>query len=82
MPHLGALNEYPQYIFLEQLKKPEMCQYETDAPANGPSSYVNEHFAKNEIEKWQLKSHHIGGFCLNGTWPIFYDYIPVYKIQI
>ena len=31
--------------------KLEMCQYDTDAPAQGPSSPENKHFAKNEIEK-------------------------------
>ena len=35
-----------------------MCQNNTDAPSQGPSSPVNEHFAKNEIEKGPLK---IGG---------------------
>ena len=28
-----------------------MCQYDTDAPAQGPSSPGNKHFAKNEVEK-------------------------------
>ena len=31
--------------------KLEMCQYDTDAPAQGPSSPRNKHFAKNEVEK-------------------------------
>ena len=29
----------------------EMCQYDTDAPAQGPSSPARRHFAKNEVEK-------------------------------
>ena len=28
-----------------------MCQYDTDAPAQEPSSLLNKHFAQNEIEK-------------------------------
>ena len=35
-------------IFLLEL---EMCQYDTDAPGQGPSSPRNKHFAKNEVEK-------------------------------
>ena len=38
-----------------------MCQYDTDAPAQGPSSPTSRHFAKNEVEKraithnnWQI----------------------------
>ena len=27
-----------------------MCQYDTDTPAQGQSSPVNKHFAKNEVE--------------------------------
>ena len=34
----------------EELKL-DMCQFDTDAPAQGPSSPEKEHFAKNEIEK-------------------------------
>ena len=31
--------------------KLEMCQYETDASTQGPSSLGNKDFAKNEVEK-------------------------------
>ena len=32
-------------------KKQEMCQYDTDAHAEGPSSPAHRHIAKNEVEK-------------------------------
>ena len=39
-------------------KKLEMYQYDTDAPAQGPSLPVNKHFAKtNEVKMGILKSH-------------------------
>ena len=31
---------------------------------------------------WKKKLKKLADFTLNQTWPIFYDYIPVYKIWI
>ena len=38
-------------IFSKNINKLEMCQYDADAPAQGPSSAAHRHFAKNEVEK-------------------------------
>ena len=35
---------------ISQKKKLEMCQYDIDAPTQGPSSPAHRHFAKNEVE--------------------------------
>ena len=40
------------------------------------------HFAKNEVEKKAITLIIFADFTLNRTWPIFYVYIPVYKIWI
>ena len=37
------------YVFVEKCL--EMCQYDTDAPAQGPSLPGNKLFATNEVEK-------------------------------
>ena len=47
---------------LGRLFKLEMCQYDTDAPAQGPSSPARRPFAKNEVEKKGHNSHK--------NWPI------------
>ena len=36
---------------MQKSDKLEVCQYDTDAPAEGPSSTVQRHFANNEAEK-------------------------------
>ena len=36
-----------------QINNKLMCQYDTDTPAQGPSSPTHKHFAKNEAEKGQ-----------------------------
>ena len=42
--------------------KLKMCQYDTDALAQGPSSPAPRHFAKNEVEKRAITLIIIGGF--------------------
>ena len=60
VPHQGTSSKYPKHMFLWRnkknistswIRKLEMCQYDTDAPAQGPSSPAHRHFAKNEVEK-------------------------------
>ena len=66
-------------VFSEKIKKKkklEMCQYDTDAPAQG---HHHPH-AKNEVEKRAITLIIIARFYPKSNLTIFYDYIPVYKI--
>ena len=40
----------------------QMCQYDTDAPTQWPSSPTSRHFAKNEVEKMAITLIIIGRF--------------------
>ena len=42
--------------------KLEMCQYDTDVPAQRPSSPACRHFAKNEVDKRVITLIIISGF--------------------
>ena len=64
---------------VKKQKKLEMCQYDTDAPAQG-HLHPHRHFAKNEVEKRAITLIIIGRFYPISNLTIFYDYIPVYKI--
>ena len=81
----AASNECPQQMFLF-MEKLEMCQYDTDAPAQCHPYPHAGIFLKYEVVKKGHDSHNNwhADFTLNQTWPIFYDYIhvPVYKTWI
>ena len=47
---------------VKKQKKLEMCQYDTGAPAKGPSSPARRHFSKNEVEKRAITLIIIGRF--------------------
>ena len=58
-----------------------MCQYDTDAPAQGhPHPHAGILQKKNEIEKRAITLIIIVRFYPKSNWTIFYDYIPGYKI--
>ena len=61
-----------QYIYMYKL---EMCQYDTDAPAQG-----HPHPQKNEVEKRAITLIIIGRFYPKSNLTIFYDHVPRYKI--
>ena len=48
-------------LFPLKKNKLEMCQYDTDAPAQGPFSPAHRYFAKNEIKK---------GHKTHNNWPV------------
>ena len=69
-----------------------MCQYDTDAPAKGhpqPHAGILQKIKLkkgtnqskisegNIFWKWKRAITPIIDFTLLGTWPLFYDYIPV-----
>ena len=45
----------------KKTNKLEMCQYDIDAPAQGPFSPAHRYFAKNEIKK---------GHKTHNNWPV------------
>ena len=63
------------------LLKLEMCQYDTDVPAQGhPHTHAVILQKKNEVEKRAVTLIIIGRFYHKSNLTIFYDYKPMYKI--
>ena len=66
------------YQILPKCFKLEMCQYDTDAPAQGhPYQHAG---ILQKVEKRAISLIIIGRFYPKSNMTIFYDYIPVYKI--
>ena len=61
-------------------KKLELCEYDTDAPAQGHPHTHAGILQKNEVEKRAITLIIIGRFYPKSKLTIFYDYILVYKI--
>ena len=57
-----------------------MCQYDTDAPAQGHPHPHTGILQKNKVEKRAITLIIIGRFYPKSNLTIFYDYIPGYKI--
>ena len=57
-----------------------MCQYDTDAPAQGHPQPHAGILQKNEVEKRAITLIIIGKYYPKSNLTIFYDYIPGYKI--
>ena len=70
------ISEYCILNPLKQLSELEMCQYDTDVPAQGPSSTTRRYFAKKWSEKRAITLIIIGRFYPKSNLTIFYDYIP------